>query len=178
MNKHNFGRLYARSLLCSCLFATCIDNPYPKADDSDDNSRDIMAMTSWDPNNWDKVQAEFRNLRDVALRKDTKNMFNFHLDDAGVQNLCVPTDIDEKRANDKMFNGRFQRLEKRFEIQKAIAPIREKLEEAVANETEAVVYQNDIDDVMYVTIPRKRSFLGMTIELTRLDLTCLILVNH
>lgn len=155
MRKHPFGRLYARRLLSNCIFVTCIEYPYPNlTDDSDlEDTRTIKAMMSWNRQNWNGVQKEFQDLRDLAVRKDTKNTFNFLLDDAGIQKLCNPGDIDEKLNSDTLFNNKADRLQKRIKIQTAIAPIREQLEIAVANKSEPNVYQDDIDDVMYVTTP-------------------------
>jgi hypothetical protein len=107
-------------------------------------------MTSLSRYNWSQIKKEFKDLRDLAIRNDTKNKFNFYLDDAAVRKLCRPDDINPQWESEKLFKGSHDRLQKRFEIQEAVAPIRERLEDAVAHQKEPRVRQVDIDDVLYV----------------------------
>ncbi|GAX09663.1 hypothetical protein FisN_19Lh130 [Fistulifera solaris] len=154
MKHHEFGSLYARYLITNCVFATCIGSPYPCTTDNDNNDDDdeeeetIMPMISLSRNNWSQIKTEFKNLRDLAIRNDTKNKLNFYLDDAVVRKLCNPDDINPQWESEKLFKGSHDRLQKRFEIQEAVAPIRARLEVAVANQKEPSVRQADIDDIL------------------------------
>jgi hypothetical protein len=153
MKHHEFGSLYARYLLTNCVFATCIGSPYPLPTDDDDGDDEetIMPMISLSRKNWSEIKTEFKNLRDLAIRNDTKNTLNFFLEDAAVRKLCNPGDVNKQWESEKRFKGSHDRLQKRFEIQEALAPIRERLEVAVANQSEPSVCQADIDDILYVS---------------------------
>ncbi len=153
MRKIPFGRLFARRLLSNCIFATCIENPYPSiTEDTDSEGKYtvVKPMISWNRSNWDEVQNEFMDLRGLAVRKDTKNVLNFNIDDAGVERLSNPNDLDKKLDSEKMFNRNLQRLQKRFQIQAAIAHIREKMEKAVTNKSEPTINKDDTDEILYV----------------------------
>lgn len=153
MAKHEFGRLYARNLLTNCIVATCTRSPYPNLADDGGAEDKIKPMISLSRDNWKQIKTEFMVLRNLAVRKDTKTTFDFLLDNASVQKLSDPGDVDEKLDCAKFFKGSHDRLRKRFEIQEAVAPIRERLEIAVANKTEPSVIQDDIDDILYVPTP-------------------------
>ena len=149
MKEHEFGSLYFRYLLMACLSATCSENPYGNIDD-DGEDVTLKPMFTWGRDDWQHIKIGFIKLRELAVRKDTKNLFNFLLGDAGVQKLCVPNEVDEALDNAKLFTVIHGRLQKRFEIQQAIAPIRQQIERAAKNKTNPTVYQDDIDDILYV----------------------------
>jgi hypothetical protein len=154
MKKHAFGRLYTLAEIAECLVVSCSGFPYEKNQDHGEEDETttltVTPMVSWTRRGWKELEDSLGTIRNLCLRADVTHLLSLNLDDEAVKHYEKPDVLNEEKASSIIFGKKYRTLMRLCKIQHALAPIRERLEDAVkeyVKNKNTEVDQDELDDM-------------------------------
>jgi hypothetical protein len=157
MKKHEFGRLYTLNTIAQCLVVSCSGFPYEKLQDDGDAKQDepsvttVKPLVSWTRLYWEEFEERLDTIRKLCIRADSNHLLSLNLDDEEVKYLEKPNVLLEKNASSSDFQKKYRIVMQLCKVQHALAPIRERLEDAVdeyvKSKTNPEVNQDELKDM-------------------------------